>query len=236
MFKQVTKNISLSINLIVCLLLTLLISQSSCKKDDSYYENYKKFGNHRDTASYDTIPIIEIDTLALTQLEIDTILNGDTSQIMRVLKITDYNDSLLLRQVCKNVRPDTTNTILSHLIRRMYYTVKDPANPGVGISAIQVGIYRNIIWVQRKDKPNSPFEVYLNPVIKLTSSSVVGSMEGCLSIPNTTKVIDRYRAIEVEYYLPDGSFHTEVIEGYTAKIFQHEIDHLNGILFTDHVN
>ncbi|OFX17214.1 MAG: hypothetical protein A2033_00900 [Bacteroidetes bacterium GWA2_31_9] len=223
-------------NLIALLLLCISVSLYSCKKDDSYFENSKKYGNHRDTVSHDTIPIVEIDTLALTQLEIDTILNGDTSQIMRVLKVTDYNDSLLLRQVCKDVRPDTTDTILSHLIRRMYYTVKDPASPGVGISAIQIGIYRNIIWVQRKDKPLSPFEVYLNPVIKLTSSAVVGSMEGCLSIPNTTKVIDRYRAIEVDYYLPDGSFHSEVIEGYTAKIFQHEIDHLNGILFTDHVD
>lgn len=233
MLKSKTINKS---NFIALLLLCISVSLYSCKKDDSYFENYKKYGNHRDTVSHDTIPIVEIDTLALTQLEIDTILNGDTSQIMRVLKVTDYNDSLLLRQVCKDVRPDTTDTILSHLIRRMYYTVKDPASPGVGISAIQIGIYRNIIWVQRKDKPLSPFEVYLNPVIKLTSLAVVGSMEGCLSIPNTTKVIDRYRAIEVEYYLPDGSFHSEVIEGYTAKIFQHEIDHLNGILFTDHVD
>lgn len=223
-----SKYINLFLNFNTVLLLILSISLNSCKKEDYYAEYNKNSGNHRDINSP-----IEIDTVALTQVEIDTIISGDTNQIMRVLKITDYNDSLLLRQVCKDVRPDTTDTVLSHLIRRMYYTVKDPANPGVGISAIQVGIYRNIIWVQRKDKPNSPFEVYLNPIIKLSSASVVGSMEGCLSIPNTSKVVNRFRAIEVEYYLPDGSIHTEVIEGYTAKIFQHEIDHLSGKLFID---
>ena len=105
---------------------------------------------------------------------------------------------------------------------------------GVGIAAPQVGILKNIIWVQRFDKDKFPFEVYLNPKIIQYTEKKQDCMEGCLSIPNrraTTK--SRAYAILIEYDQLDGSHKTEMVEGFTAVIFQHEIDHLNGILFLD---
>lgn len=205
----------------------------SCSKDPIINPDYYNT-NHR---YIDTAQIVNSDTLFFTQIEKDTIFIGDTSDIMRVLKITNYDDSLLLRTICRNVKPDSSDTALFHLIKRMYYTVKHPTINGIGIAAPQVGILRNIIWVQRKDKAGQPFEVYLNPVIIQTTMIKGTGTDGCLSIPSTqTSITSRYKAIEIEYDLPDGSHHIELVEGLTARIFQHEIDHLKGILYIDYLN
>ncbi len=107
---------------------------------------------------------------------------------------------------------------------------------GVGIAAPQVGILKNIIWVQRFDKPGYPFEVYLNPTILHYSAEKQVELEGCLSIPNRRDTLNsRAQNIDIEYDQMDGSHHKETVEGFTAVIFQHEIDHLQGILYTDHL-
>ncbi|MBN2682021.1 MAG: peptide deformylase [Bacteroidales bacterium] len=168
-------------------------------------------------------------------VEINYIMSGAADEKMRLFTIFDIPDSLVLRDQCIDVIPDSTDEVLVHLISRMYETVRDPANPGVGLAAPQVGINRNIIWVNRQDKPGSPFEVCLNPKITVLSWNTTGSNEGCLSIPGESHVIQRYKAILVEYYSLDGEFHRDVVEGYTAKIFQHEIDHLNGVLYIDYM-
>ncbi len=107
---------------------------------------------------------------------------------------------------------------------------------GVGIAAPQVGILKNIIWVQRFDKSGMPFEVYLNPVIANYSDEKQVELEGCLSIPNRMDTLyTRAKSINIEYDKMDGTHHKETVEGFTAVIFQHEIDHLRGILYTDHL-
>jgi peptide deformylase len=157
---------------------------------------------------------------------------------MRILLTTNYDDSLILRKTSMNVRPDSTNEVLVRFIHRLKKTL-DMSSGGVGIAAPQVGINRNIIWVKRMDKTNKPFEVYLNPRIISTSNTMINFQgDGCLSVPNRYETTRRYAAISIEYDLLDGSHHTEVVQGYTASnftaiIFQHEIDHLNGILFFD---
>ena len=162
------------------------------------------------------------------------ILDGAGQQPMRVYKINNHTDSLLLRRQCTDVIPDPEDPILRRFTDRLYSTVRDSISLGVGIAAPQVGILRNIIWVQRFDKPDFPFEVYLNPKIIKYTDLKQDCPEGCLSIPDyraTTKT--RAYAILIEYDKIDGSHHTEMIEDFTAVIFQHEIDHLNGILFLD---
>lgn len=165
------------------------------------------------------------------------IKEGLADEPMRVWKINTPSDSLLLRQKSTDVTPDPNDATLKLITDRLLATVLDSMSLGVGIAAPQVGILKNIIAVQRFDKTDFPFEVYLNPVIKQYTTKKQPCMEGCLSIPKKkAETQNRAYAILLEYDKMDGSHVTEMIEDFTAVIFQHEIDHLNGILFTDHLD
>lgn len=166
-----------------------------------------------------------------TEAERSLITSGAKGQVMRVLQVTDAADLKVLKAVSADVDPKDKD--LQLLIDRMYATVRDSANAGVGIAAPQVGINRNVIWVQRFDKPGEPFEAYINPKIKWGSKLMRKGGEGCLSIPDLRGDVLRHYTIEISYFDRYGQRHEEMVEGFTAVIFQHEIDHLMGILFTD---
>jgi peptide deformylase len=164
----------------------------------------------------------------------ELIMSAGSTTSMRVLSIFNKRDSIMLRTKCEDVVPDSADAVLQNLIKRMYTTVNDSLTKGVGIAAPQVGILKNIIWVQRYDKPSNPFEVYLNPKIIQYTKKKLNWVEGCLSVPgrrDTTTT--RSYAILLDYLKPDKSHMIEMIEGFTAIIFQHEIDHLNGIIYLD---
>lgn len=168
--------------------------------------------------------------------DIQMIISSDSLTPMRVYKITSEMDSILLRKKSGYIKPDPKNKILEHFIKRLYRTVTDSISLGAGIAAPQVGILKNIIWVQRFDKENFPFEVCLNPIIVQYSGKKQTNKEGCLSIPNRREILDnRAYAILIEYDTENGDHKTEMVEGFTSVIFQHEIDHLNGILYLDHL-
>lgn len=168
--------------------------------------------------------------------EIKLIMNADSLKPMRVYKITNKKDSILLRTKSSYIKPNPKNPILQNFVKRLYATVKDSMSLGVGIAAPQVGILKNIIWVQRFDKENLPFEVYLNPKITKYSEKKQTVKEGCLSIPDRSDTLNsRAFIIDIEYDTMDAQHKTETIEGFTSVIFQHEIDHLNGILYLDHL-
>lgn len=168
--------------------------------------------------------------------EIKSILNADSLKPMRVYKITNQADSVLLRAKSSYINPNPKDSVLKHFVNRLYATVTDSMSLGVGIAAPQVGILKNIIWVQRFDKENFPFEVYLNPQILEYSEKKQVFREGCLSIPNRTDTVKtRAYAIKLAYDTMEAEHKTETIEGFTSVIFQHEIDHLNGILYLDHL-
>lgn len=155
---------------------------------------------------------------------------------MRVFKITSEADSLLLRENSKMVNVDPKDPVLRRLVDRMYATVRDSMSLGAGIAAPQVGILKRIAWVQRFDKPDYPFEVLLNPKIIQYSVKKQECREGCLSIPGRRDTLNsRSYAILVEYDTMEAEHKTEMVEDFTAVIFQHEIDHLNGILYLDHL-
>jgi len=180
--------------------------------------------------------VVKSDSLGFTSVERSLIMDLDSALPMRVLKINNKKDSIVLRMKCKNVIANPDNLELKHFVNRLYRTVRDSISMGVGIAAPQVGVLKNIIWVQRFDKEGFPFEVYLNPKIGKYTDKKQDCVEGCLSIPNrsdTTKT--RAYAILMEYDKMDGTHHSEMIEAFTAVIFQHEIDHLNGILYLDHL-
>lgn len=167
--------------------------------------------------------------------QIHLIVEKDTLAPMRVYQITDNSDSILLRTPSETVKVNPKDKVLDAFIKRLYRTVRDSASMGVGIAAPQVGILKRIIWVQRFDKEGYPFEVYLNPKILQYSQKMQDCREGCLSIPNRSDTTIRPYAILIEYDQPDKSHHIEMIEDFTAVIFQHEIDHLDGILYLDHL-
>ncbi len=162
------------------------------------------------------------------------LLSGSETDPMRLFLTTNKSDSILLRQRAAEVIPNPDDPLLNACINRLLATVQDSMSLGVGIAAPQVGILKRIIWVQRFDKEGFPFEVYLNPVIKQYTKKKQNCMEGCLSIPDKqaeTKV--RAYAILLEYDTREGQHITEMVEDFTAVIFQHEIDHLDGKLFID---
>jgi len=167
----------------------------------------------------------------LTEVERDLILSGDTTQLLRVIQDTVAEETRILRTLSTDIDPH--EALLPMLAKRMYLAVTDSLQPGVGIAAPQVGINRNVIWVQRFDKPGEPLELYLNPKITWRSKLLRKGLEGCLSIPDTMGLVLRNYTIRLTYQDIDGMQHEEMVEGFTAVIFQHETDHLYGILFTD---
>lgn len=176
-------------------------------------------------------------TQNFTAKQTSLILNADASKPMRVFKINAKQDSVLLRKKSTYVKPDVNDTVLKQFTQRLYATVRDSMSMGVGIAAPQVGILKNIIWVQRFDKDDTPFEVYLNPRIINYSEEKQTRREGCLSIPNRAETLNsRSKVITIEYDTMDNQHVTEDISDFTSVIFQHEIDHLNGILFLDHLD
>lgn len=173
---------------------------------------------------------------SFSSVEQKLIESGTATSPMRLFLLTNAQDSILLRKKSSRVTPDPLDTELQLFIDRLYTTVRDSMSLGVGIAAPQVGVLKQIIWVQRFDKPEFPFEVYLNPKIIQYTKKTQPCMEGCLSIPDKqAETKNRAYAILLEYDKLDGSHHVEMVEDFTAVIFQHEIDHLNGIVFLDHL-
>ena len=132
----------------------------------------------------------------------------------------------------KSLPVHPADPLLGHLESRMRATLAGAQ--GVGIAAPQVGIGRRVILVQRKDmEPEQPVLLYLNPRITETSDARLLDWEGCLSIPAGFGKVYRAASIVVEHASAGGDVVSEYVSGYTARIFQHEIDHLDGVLFID---
>lgn len=158
---------------------------------------------------------------------------ADENSLMHVYQITDEKELAVLKKPSEDIKFD--DPLLDKLAARMLLTVKDPEHPGVGIAGPQVGINKNVIWVQRLDKKDEPFEFYLNPKIIWRSKLTRQGAEGCLSIPDLRQDVKRSYAIKLQHIDRKGQVKEELIEGFTAVIFQHEVDHLYGILFPDRI-
>lgn len=115
------------------------------------------------------------------------------------------------------------------------------AGNGVGIAAPQVGESCRLLIVASRptsrypQAPEMPPTVMINPHILHHSTSLVKDWEGCLSVPGIRGLVPRYDQIQVEYTCPEGKLHQLEMIDFVARIFQHEYDHLEGIVFVDHV-
>lgn len=170
---------------------------------------------------------------AWTSEELHTI-NGQP-EVMRVLTVDSPSDSLLLRQDCINIPSELlAREDYKTLARKMVATVTSPEQDGVGIAGPQVGLSRRIVAVKRYDLEGEPFLVFPNIRITEYRGETEPGPEGCLSVPGKRGTVLRYRDIDIRYTSPKTlKDTTERITGFTAVIFQHECDHLDGIIYTD---
>ncbi|MBQ3711535.1 MAG: peptide deformylase [Bacteroidales bacterium] len=169
----------------------------------------------------------------LTRAE-KALISGSDS-LMRVLTVADSADLDVLRAESVDfTAADLQSPEFAALVAKMKYTVQDPSQDGVGIAAPQVGLNRRLIVVCRLDLPGEPFEAFANVQIdSLWGEDLVGR-EGCLSIPGLRGNVARKEFAAISYADPsDFTVRSEVVSGYVARIFQHEVDHLAGILYTD---
>ena len=145
--------------------------------------------------------------------------------------ITEPNK--LLRQISKPVNSvgKEEQKLMDDMLETMY-----DAN-GIGLAAIQVGVPKRIIVMDiSKDESKKEPRYFVNPVIKNKDSEKATYEEGCLSVPNQFAEIDRPSKCEVEYLDYDGEKKLLKADGLLATCIQHEMDHLEGILFIDYLS
>ncbi|MBR2137091.1 MAG: peptide deformylase [Alphaproteobacteria bacterium] len=154
---------------------------------------------------------------------------------MSVMKLYTYPDPVL-RQKCQKITGvnDQTRHLLDDMLETMY------ADKGCGLAAPQVGVLQRIIVLD----PNPSDEdltarrpMYLvNPEIIWRSEETILFDEGCLSLPDQRAEVERFKQIRVRYINYFGDEQEMLAEGLLAIILQHEIDHLDGILYIDHLS
>jgi peptide deformylase len=162
--------------------------------------------------------------------EKELILAGDVKTALPIYQTDKEDQHKVLLAQSEEISPK--DKTLPILIERMRLALAATGG-GVGIAAPQVGINRRVVLVQRFDKPNAPVEYFINPKIIWRSELLNKGPEGDLSIENFRGDFYRSYSIRLEYYDLDNKKHDEMVEGFTAVIFQHEIDHLSGILIPD---
>jgi peptide deformylase len=122
-------------------------------------------------------------------------------------------------------------TLMNDMLETMY------AAPGIGLAAIQIGIPKRIIVMDiSNDKEKKEPRYFVNPIIKKKNTIKAKYEEGCLSVPNQFAEIERPNSCEVEYLDYDGKKQLLKADGLLATCIQHEMDHLEGILFIDYLS
>ena len=159
---------------------------------------------------------------------------------MSVREIVTVGHPVLRQRTREVTLEELKSPKVQQLIDDMIETMRDAA--GAGIAANQVGETLRIAIAEVRAnhprypyKPQIPLTVFVNPVIDVLDEETDWVNEGCLSIPGMRGVVDRHMHIRVRYLDRDGNAHDEVKQGLTAGTFQHEVDHLDGILFLDRV-
>lgn len=142
------------------------------------------------------------------------------------MKVRILGDPVLRKKSVPVIDFSVVRSIMEELKIIMYQ------EDGVGLAAPQLGISLRFFGM---DDGNG-FKMIVNPeIIERSEEKEIGE-EGCLSIPNVFADIERSRWVRVRYQDEHGSYHEELLQGYSARIFQHEYDHLDGILFIDRLD
>lgn len=149
--------------------------------------------------------------------------------IRQIIEVPDPR----LRQVSEAVEAvtDDTRALMDDMLETMY------AAPGIGLAAIQVGVPQRVIVMDlaNEGEPAEP-RYFVNPVIRDPAEGQVPYEEGCLSVPGYYEEVERPEACVVDFLGYDGEPQTLHATGLLAVCIQHEMDHLEGIIFTDHLS
>jgi peptide deformylase len=163
-----------------------------------------------------------------------------------ILPIVAYGDPVLKKEA---IEIDEQFPALKQLIDNMFETMYEAS--GVGLAAPQIGQSIRLFVVDgspfadvdedEEDDPRAEGmegfkRVFINPIIEEETGANWVFAEGCLSIPKIREDVSRKEKIRVTYYDENWQFHDEWFDGYKARIIQHEYDHIEGILFTDHLS
>lgn len=151
---------------------------------------------------------------------------------MSIKKIYQYPEKVLRKETAKVT---AFNQDLVELIEDMAETMYEA--PGIGLAAPQIGESIKLIIVDVTDEAEDEkkYQALVNPVITSHEGKQLDE-EGCLSVPELTAKVERYKKITVSYQDQEGNNHELTTEDRFAVVLQHEIDHLNGILFIDHLS
>ena len=156
---------------------------------------------------------------------------------MALLPIIETPDPLL-RQISAPI--ETVDDAVRALVADMFDTMY--AAPGIGLAAIQVGVPRRLLVIDLQEPeeeggdPVRDPRVFINPEILEASETVQVYSEGCLSIPDQYAEVERPDRIRARWLDEEGEAHEEELDGLLAICLQHEMDHLEGILFIDHLS
>ena len=162
-----------------------------------------------------------------------------------ILPIVAYGDPVLKKEA---EEIDESYPDLKELIANMFDTMYNAK--GVGLAAPQIGrsirlfIVDGSPFADEEDEEPDPKaagiehfkKVFINPIIEEESGNKWSFQEGCLSIPKIRENVLRKEKLVITYYDENWEFHEETYDGYAARIIQHEYDHIEGILFTDHLS
>jgi len=156
---------------------------------------------------------------------------------MAIREIVEVPDPRL-RQISSPVEEvtDEIRELVSDMFETMY------AAPGIGLAAIQVGVAKRILVIDLQEpeeeggEPVKDPHVFINPEIVTHSDEEVPYTEGCLSVPDQFAEVDRPDKIRARWLDLDGKLQEQDIDGLLAVCLQHEMDHLNGVLFIDHLS
>lgn len=163
------------------------------------------------------------------------IIMTNKDSLLHIYTVDNPQENLVLREKSYDMTKRTLKTSWYRtLAHRMIVTVSDSTVGGVGIAGPQVGINKRIVAVQRFDKPGEPFEAYPNIHIIEYSEEKQCGPEGCLSVPGKRGEVERSEQIVIQYTDLRTMTHVkDTVKGFTAVIFQHEVDHLEGVIYTD---
>lgn len=157
-----------------------------------------------------------------------------------ILPVAQRGEGVLELQATPVAASEFNSEWLMQLASAMHRTMLE--RNGVGIAAPQVYISKRVIIVASRsnprysDAPEMDAVVMVNPEILEFSQSTCLGEEGCLSVPDERGQVERAQVIKLRYYTLQGEVIETIYEGFPARIVQHEVDHLNGILFVERVS
>lgn len=151
--------------------------------------------------------------------------------VLKVLKAPDPELTIVAKPVTQIDK--SVHTLVADMLQTMY------AEDGMGLAATQVGIHKRVVVMDLNagdpDLKPDP-RCFINPEISWASQETSSYKEGCLSVPEQRALIERPARVKFRYQDETGADHEEEVDGIFATCIQHEIDHLNGKLFIDHLS